>query len=376
MPRFHNVKTLPSGRYRGRYKDTSGREHGKTFDTAAEAQRWVDEQRGDVRSGAWVDPRNGQITFREWHRIWASQRLGTRSTTRSKEESLARNHLLPRFGDMPVSRISHALVQQWVAGLSNSLAPSSVSSTFAVLRSCLDAAAKQQIIRSNPCVGVVRPRVEQKEMLFLDTDQINRLVDCADDRYRALVQLGCFGGLRIGELIALERRHVDLKASTVRVEQTATHVKGTGIVLGPPKTSRSRRGVNVAPTLLNGLIEHMDAFCEPASTAPVFTSPEGARINVNNFRKRQWAVMTETAGLKGLRLHDMRHTAVALWISTGVSPFVVSQMAGHASLAVTDKVYGHLYPGAGVDLARHLEALMNPGPVRLDGPRPVLSRTA
>jgi integrase len=101
----------------------------------------------------------------------------------------------------------------------------------------------------------------------------------------------------------------------------------------------------------------MRAYVAPESTAAVFASPDSARLRVNNFRRREWDKAVRSAGLGRLRVHDMRHTAVALWISTGVPSLLVSQQAGHSSVAFTLDRYGHLYGNAGTELADRLDAL-------------------
>ena len=76
----------------------------------------------------------------------------------------------------------------------------------------------------------------------------------------------------------------------------------------------------------------------------VFTAPKGGLLRVIAFRARIWRPATRTAGLDGLRIHDLRHTAVALWIAAGANPKEVAARAGHTSVSFTLDRYGHLYP--------------------------------
>jgi integrase len=91
------------------------------------------------------------------------------------------------------------------------------------------------------------------------------------------------------------------------------------------------------------------------------------------FRNRIWRPATEAAGLAGLRIHDLRHTAVALWIAAGASPKEVAVRAGHTSVSFTLDRYGHLYPEADANLRDRLDALHTAAPrpeglvVSLDG---------
>jgi hypothetical protein len=89
----------------------------------------------------------------------------------------------------------------------------------------------------------------------------------------------------------------------------------------------------------------------------VFTAPEGGTLRLHGFRARVWRPAVTAAGLDGLRIHDLRHTAVALWIAAGANPKEVSTRAGHASVSFTLDRYGHLYPEADTALRDRLDAL-------------------
>ena len=78
---------------------------------------------------------------------------------------------------------------------------------------------------------------------------------------------------------------------------------------------------------------------------------------VPSFRARFWVPATKAAGLEGLRIHDLRHTAVALWIAAGASPKEVAVRAGHTSVSFTLDRHGHLYPESDTTLRDRLEVL-------------------
>ena len=89
----------------------------------------------------------------------------------------------------------------------------------------------------------------------------------------------------------------------------------------------------------------------------VFTAPNGGPLRVTAFRARAWRAATKAAGLDGLRIHDLRHTAVALWIAAGASPKEVAALAGHTSVSFTLDRYGHLYPDSYATLRDRLDAM-------------------
>ncbi|MEO7443620.1 MAG: tyrosine-type recombinase/integrase, partial [Acidimicrobiales bacterium] len=94
------------------------------------------------------------------------------------------------------------------------------------------------------------------------------------------------------------------------------------------------------------------------STGLVFTSPDGAQVRANNLRRRQWASAVALAGFDGLTFHDMRHTAVSLWVAAGASDLEVAKWTGRRSAAFTRSRYAHLFPEHGEALAARLEAFI------------------
>src|SRR4029450_5851804 len=143
------------------------------------------------------------------------------------------------------------------------------------------------------------------------------LADAIDRRYRALVLVGAYSGLRIGELAGLRRERVDLLRGTVEGAEIMTEVAGK-LQIGPPKTRASRRTIGLPRAVVNVLAEHLAPGGKP--TDFVFTGPQGGRLRIANFGNRIWRPATTAAALDGLRIHDLRHTAVALWIAAGARP--------------------------------------------------------
>jgi integrase len=177
-------------------------------------------------------------------------------------------------------------------------------------------------------------------------------------RYRALVLVGAYGGLRIGELAGLRRSRVDLLRGTMEVAEIVTEVGGR-LRVGPPKTRASRRVVGLPRAVVEELAAHLAAPAQPA--AFVFTAPQGGPLRVIAFRARIWRPATRAAGLDGLRIHDLRHTAVALWIAAGANPKEVAARAGHTSVSFTLDRYGHLYPESDAALRDRLDAIYTAG---------------
>ena len=162
---------------------------------------------------------------------------------------------------------------------------------------------------------------------------------------------GIVAPLRPGPLPTLG---VDLEAGTVQVIEVITEPKGQ-LHFGPPKTSAGRRMVGLPRFVVDALAERMAGPGAPEEL--VFAGPHGGALRVTLFRRRFWVPATRAAGLVGLRIHDLRHTAVALWIAAGANPKEVAAWAGHASVSFTLDRYGHLYPESDLSLRERLDAI-------------------
>ena len=174
-----------------------------------------------------------------------------------------------------------------------------------------------------------------------------------------LVLVGAYGGLRIGELAGLRRARIDPDRGTVTILEIATDVSGR-LVAGPPKTRAARRTVSLPAPVAEELERHLATYAQPEPDGLVFPGAKGAALRATNFRRRTWRAAVRAAEVDGLRVHDLRHTAVALWIAAGASPKEVARRAGHTSVKTVLDVYGHLYDEADVALRERPEAMFVP----------------
>lgn len=328
-------------RYDVRYRTPSGDVRTRTFNTLADARKFKATTEADLVRGDWIDPAGGRASFASWWDTWWRTTVDLRPSTRARDESYARTHLLPSFGAMTLASIDHTTVTEWVAALSAAgLAPATVKQAKLILSKCLAAAVDAGKLKANSAARVKTPRIEVREMRFLTPDEVATLAERIDPRYRALVYVGAYCGLRIGELGALTRERVDLLHRRVEVLETVTEVRGHHY-LGPPKTKAGRRTVPVPRSIVAILTAHLDS----TPGALVFPSPEGHYLRASLFRHRIWRPAVTATGLDGLRPHDLRHTAASFWIAAGASPKAIATRAGHASVATVLDRYGHLLPG-------------------------------
>jgi integrase len=190
-------------------------------------------------------------------------------------------------------------------------------------------------------------------MRFLVSDEIVTLASSIDAQYRTLVLVASYGGLRAGELYALRRGRVDLLRARVDVAETLVEVRGHHH-FGPPKTRAGQRSVPLPRTVVDELAEHV-AGREPGEL--LFPAPGGGAVRASLFRRRVGTPAVERAGLAPPRLHDLRHTAVALWIAAGATPREIATRAGYTSVSVALYRYGHLLPGTEERVTDALDAM-------------------
>lgn len=124
-------------------------------------------------------------------------------------------YLLPAFADVELGDIDVTRVRNWVADLSASgLAPATVVKAAQILSKVMRSAVRAGLLRTSPCAGVRLPRIERPEIRFLSPSEVSTLASRIDERYRAVLMLGAYGGLRAGELFALRVGRVDLAADS------------------------------------------------------------------------------------------------------------------------------------------------------------------
>jgi integrase len=199
-----------------------------------------------------------------------SVRFLRRPSTRERDESLLRRYALPRFGDAPLAAISQHDVGAWVADLSaRGLAPATVQKAYQLLGKVMGAAVDAGMLAQSPCRRVPLPKVEREEMRFLTPAEVAALADAMAPRHRALVLVGAYGGLRIGELAGLRRGRVDLLRGTFQVADIVVEVQGV-LHVGLPRFVAQELAAHLAGQ------DDLEAF--------VFTAPEGGPLRVHGFR--------------------------------------------------------------------------------------------
>jgi len=181
----------------------------------------------------------------------------------------------------------------------------------------------------NPCTVKGAGQERTPEMRFATVVQVAALADAISPRYRALVLVAAYGGLRWGELVGLKVKRVDLLHGRVSVAEQVAEVNGR-LIPGPPKTEAGRRTVTLPALAAVALAEHLGEFAEPGPGGLGVPGPEGGYLRRSNFRRRWWLPATRAAGVEGLRFHHLRHSAPTLALAAGANTRELMERMGTA----------------------------------------------
>lgn len=189
-------------------------------------------------------------------------------------------------------------------------------------------------------------------MHVLSPEQARALLTAAaGDPLEALYVLAVTAGLRQGELLALKWSDIDLDAARLNVCRSVRSVSGEGSIVGEPKTKSGRRNVLLTPLAVAALRRHRTRQTEQRLRAVfwddldlVFANEIGRYIGATNLRLRSFRGLLARAELPSIRFHDLSHTAATLLLGQNVNVKVVSEMMGHANIAITLDTYSHVLP--------------------------------
>ncbi|WP_433299690.1 tyrosine-type recombinase/integrase [Actinoplanes sp. CA-030573] len=311
--RFGSVRKLPSGRYQARYPAPDGttRSGDQTFARKAEAERYLILIEAQMARREWIDPDRGKIRLQDYAERWITERPNLRPRTVHLYRWTLGKHVTPYLGGMPLNRLDTPMIREWRTRLlAQGVSLTMAAKAYRLLRAVLMTAVKEdELIRVNPCRIKGADQEKPAERPVLSVPQVFALAEQMPARFRALVLVVTFGSLRWGEAVALQRSDIDTSAGTVQVRQAFVEHRGTGLILGPPKSRAGVRTIALPRAALPLLREHMGNYVGTAPTAFVFTSETGRTLWRGNFNKLvKWSEAVAAVGAAGLHFHDLRHT--------------------------------------------------------------------
>jgi len=288
-----SIRKAPrSARWEVRYRDLAGRQRTETFDRKGDAQARRSALEVSINRGSLVDPTGGRTLLSDWVDEWWATTTNLRPSTRARDESYIRNHVLTRFGTAQLGRITQLDVRAWVADPDGrGLAPATVVKAYQILGKILDAGVDGGLIPTSPCHRVPLPKIERQEMRFLTPEEIGRLAGSIDPRYRAFVLLKAYGGFRLSEMAALRRGRVGHDAEHGAGRRAGRRGPGPHVLRAAEDQCRPPDG---APPRQVGdeLVEHPARYSEPTETGLVFPGPGGGPLRAGPWRQRFWRPAT------------------------------------------------------------------------------------
>jgi integrase len=201
------------------------------------------------------------------------------------------------------------------------------------------------------------PKVVRDEMKTLTAAEASRFLAAAKcDRLYAMYVLAITTGMRQGELFALQWGDIDFEAKTLSVRRTITAKRG----IKEPKTAKGKRRIDLPAMAVQALNNHRKQQLAGgfAASSWVFCDTRGGLLCRHNVLSRSFGPILKAANVPAIRFHDLRHTAATLMLAEGINPRLVSEVLGHAKVAFTLDVYGHVLPGMGREAADKMGRLL------------------
>jgi integrase len=363
----------------------------KVFSARArrEVQGQLADALKDLRMGMLVAPRKQTVgQFLHW---WLNEvvRTSARPKTLKFYEFVSRVHLIPAFGNLPVQRLTAQHVQRMLSDCSTvlsartgrPLSKRSIRHIHRTLCTALNSAVNYKAVGVNVALDADPPKNDPKKdksgVRYFTVEQARKFLEVATaDRLHALFATVLSLGLRLGEALGVAWPDVDLDAGSFNIHQALQRIdkklfpeKG-GLQLVDPKGGYSDRMVKLPAVAISALARHRAQQETERAWAGshwrndwdlVFTSTAGRPMDERNVLRRFQALLA-IAGLPRMRIHDLRHSAVAILIAQGLNVKAISELLGHSSVAFTLKVYGHLFEQAKQETADKMDAALAPVP--------------
>ena len=266
---FGAVRQLPSGRWQARYRDKQGRlvPAPRTFPTKTDANKYLTLMEAEQIRGSHYDPKRGQTRFGVWADQWLKGAT-LRPKTRTLYGYLLRRFIKPTFTDIALNDIDDSLTADWLAELRElpDISETTVAKAYRLFARIMGQAVESRYIVHTTWKVKGAGRERSPEMRFATPEQVSLLASKVPERYRALILVAAYGGLRWGELVNLRRRHVDLRRGTVQVVEQATELAGK-FTVAPVKSEAGRRPVRLPGSVLAVLRGHLGQWAGPGSMA-------------------------------------------------------------------------------------------------------------
>lgn len=341
------------------------------FRTKRDAEKALAEVQQTVYNGTVVA--NLSVRLDDYLDDWLTSQEARLRPSSHHSYVIASKRLKKHLGGYKLQALTPLQIEKFYADLldhgsrtGGPLASKTVKNTHVVLRKALADAERLGLVPRNAAAAARGPSVKRPQMKTWSSDQVKEFSKVAQEsRMRHAFTILVTTGMRRGEILGLRWEDVDFDSSQLAIVQTMTQVDNE-LVIGEPKTTRSRRTVYVHDGTIKALREQRKLQAEERLAAGpawepgsdlVFRSETGGPVIPDKFSRHFDALVAET-DVPRIRLHDLRHTNATLSLKAGVHPKVVSERLGHSSIAITLDLYSHVTPGISREAAASVEAMI------------------
>ena len=316
-----------------------------------------------------------QLTLATWLREWLDSYVASNLAPKTREsyEQELKCYVIPELGGIRLTELRPHHIQNYIGKMlsegrkhkTGGLSSRTVQYHYRILSKALIDAIRMGLIAVNACKGVSAPRSVRKDIPAVVREDITKLLNAIrKSSYYLFYHTLLLTGLRRGELLALKWKDLDLDLACMYVSHSLHRLEDGTIIIKEPKTSRSRRLVDLPPSLAKLLRQHKvereaeHIIMGRALTEDdfVFSHMDGTPLNPNTV-SHTFSKMVARAELPHLRLHDLRHIHATMLLKAGIHPRVVQERLGHSSIATTLDIYSHTVPGLQKAAAERLDTL-------------------
>ena len=338
-----------TGKYKQHFESVKG--------TKKDAEKRLSELLHELDIGTFVKP--GKMTVSDYLNQWLEGSFPN-MTPRTYEgyEYNVNKYIIPALGQIHLTELKSPHIQRLTSEQQAGGHYRTAQYIYNTLNKAFQDAVKMGILARNSCDGVESPKVPRREMQVMSETDIHIFLEYArKSPYYALFYTDLFTGMRRSELLAIQWKSVDLLLCQASINRTM-HVMTTGrykgqIIFKQPKTAKSRRLIDLTPSNAIVLREHREAqeklresleLPQLTDSDLVFCNFDGSPYRPDSI-SHAWMKLTRRTGLKGIRLHDGRHSHATMMLKNGVHPKIVQERLGHASITTTLDTYSHVAPG-------------------------------
>ena len=340
-----------------RYTDWTGEKkqtQKRGFKTKREAQAWEREQMNLVSSSL-------DMTFQSFVERYREDKAGRiKENTWEMKNHIIETKLLPYFGKLKISSITPQQIITWQNELLNykddkgkAYSPVYLKTVHNQLSAIFNHAVRYYNLRENPCTKAgSMGKKKNREMLFWTKEEYLKFADAMMDKplsfYAFEMLYWC--GIREGELLALTPADFDFEKGTVTINKSYQRLKGQDLIT-TPKTEKSNRTITMPQFLAEEIQDYLKMQYDIGEDDRMFTITK-------SYLHREMDRGSKEAGVKRIRIHDLRHSAISLLIDMGFSATAIADRVGHESTDTTYN-YAHLFPSKQKEMAEKLNMERN-----------------